>query len=376
MEESPNESREGVTEEPPEGLTGEPPEGLTEELTEESPDESPEGLTEEPDESPDESPEGSPEGLAEGSPQGPPDLLAQQRSQMGRAMARSSVVRRWSPPEVAQRVDLPAPFAGLATDDLDEFGEEIEMRGGWVPDKPDRDLAPAVGAPEGMAGMVDRLRGGRWSLSPRHVVVIGVILVAGVAWALWVMVTARPEAVADDRPTAGIESGAPVGGATASARPGSSTSAAGPALREVVVHVAGKVRRPGLVRARSGARVADVLAAAGGALPGVDLTSLNLARQVADGEQIVVGMPGAGEQVRQPTPGPGATDKPGSGAPLDLNTATAAQLEELPGVGPVLAQRIIEWRTEHGRFSSIDELQEVTGVGAKKFESLKSHVRV
>jgi len=372
MEESPNESREGVTEEPPEGLTGEPPEGLTEELTEESPDESPEGLTEEPDESPDESPEGSPEG----SPQGPPDLLAQQRSQVGRAMARSSVVRRWSPPEVAQRVDRPAPFAGLATDDLDEFGEEIEMRGGWVPDKPDRDLTPAVGAPEGMAGMVDRLRGGRWSLSPRHVVVIGVILVAGVAWALWVMVNARPEAVADDRPTAGIESGAPVGGATASARPGSSTSAAGPALREVVVHVAGKVRRPGLVRARSGARVADVLAAAGGALPGVDLTSLNLARQVADGEQIVVGMPGAGEQVRQPTPGPGATDKPGSGAPLDLNTATAAQLEELPGVGPVLAQRIIEWRTEHGRFSSIDELQEVTGVGAKKFESLKSYVRV
>ncbi|MGH3368537.1 MAG: helix-hairpin-helix domain-containing protein [Nocardioidaceae bacterium] len=261
--------------------------------------------------------------------------------------------------------------------DLDEFGEGIEMRGGWVPDTTDRDLpAASAGPTEGAAAMVDRLRGGRWTLSPRHVVVIAVMLVAGVGWALWVMVNARPEAVADDRPTAGIESGAPVGGATVSAGPGSSTSAPGPAVQEVVVHVAGKVRRPGLVRARSGARVADVLAAAGGALPGVDLTSLNLARQVADGEQIVVGLPGAGEQDRQPTPGQGTTDKPGAGAPLDLNTATSAQLEELPGVGPVLAQRIIDWRTEHGRFSSIDELQEVSGVGAKKFESLRSHVRV
>lgn len=140
-----------------------------------------------------------------------------------------------------------------------------------------------------------------------------------------------------------------------------------------MVHVAGKVRRPGLVRAKAGSRVADVVAAAGGALPGVDLTGLNLARQVTDGEQILVGV-GGGPLAGTPSvvsPGASAGDRP-----LDLNTATLAQLEALPGVGPVLAQRILDWRTEHSRFTSVDELQEVTGVGAKKFDSLKPHVRV
>jgi competence protein ComEA len=139
-----------------------------------------------------------------------------------------------------------------------------------------------------------------------------------------------------------------------------------------VVHVAGRVRRPGLVRAAAGARVADVIASAGGALPGVDLTSVNLARQVTDGEQIVVGV--AGAQPRT-TPGGGPTGS-ASGGQTDLNTASLAELEALPGVGPVLAQRILDWRTEHGRFTSVDELQEVSGVGPKKFESLKPHVRV
>jgi len=142
----------------------------------------------------------------------------------------------------------------------------------------------------------------------------------------------------------------------------------------LIVHVAGKVRRPGLVRARSGARVADVVEAAGGALPGVDLTGLNLARQVTDGEQILVGVPG-GEPVGPPTTATGPAGAT-TGGPIDLNTATVTQLEDLPGVGPVLAQRIIEWRTEHRRFTSVDELQEISGVGEKKFESLKPHVRV
>ncbi|TCM43524.1 comEA protein [Kribbella sp. VKM Ac-2568] len=143
----------------------------------------------------------------------------------------------------------------------------------------------------------------------------------------------------------------------------------------MVVHVAGKVRRPGLVRAKPGSRVADVLAMAGGALPGVDLTTLNLARPVTDGEQILVGVSGA-PQPSATQPGSPTTPGTTSGEPVNLNTATLAQLESLPGVGPVLAQRILDWRTEHGRFTSVDELQEVTGVGTKKFESLKPHVHV
>jgi competence protein ComEA len=126
-----------------------------------------------------------------------------------------------------------------------------------------------------------------------------------------------------------------------------------------------------------------VLEAAGGALPGVDLTTLNLARQVTDGEQIVVGVPALAPTGAptggQPTAGStGAPRPPGATptSPLDLNTATLAQLDALPGVGPVLAERIIAWRNEHSRFTSTDELQEVPGVGPKKFESLKPHVRV
>lgn len=142
----------------------------------------------------------------------------------------------------------------------------------------------------------------------------------------------------------------------------------------VVVHVAGKVRRPGLVRAPTGSRVADVLTLAGGPLPGVDLTTLNLARQVTDGEQILVGLPGTSS-----TGAPGSTPSAGAapaGAPVNLNTATLDELDALPGVGPVLAQRILDYRTQNGPFTTIDQLQEVPGVGPKKFESLKTHVRI
>ena len=143
------------------------------------------------------------------------------------------------------------------------------------------------------------------------------------------------------------------------------TAAATPAV--LVVHVVGEVRRPGLVRLASGARVADAMAAAGGLVPGGSSGELNLARPVVDGEQILV----TPEAVSAPAAGAGSAD-----GVVDLNTANERDLDALPGVGPVLAARILEWRSAHGRFASVEQLREVSGIGARTFEQLKARVRV
>jgi competence protein ComEA len=148
--------------------------------------------------------------------------------------------------------------------------------------------------------------------------------------------------------------------------------------QQLVVHVVGQVRRPGVVLLRPGARVRDAVARAGGALSGADLAAVNLARVVVDGEQVRVPRPG--EVVSAPDAA--SSGAPGAGAPgsagglVNLNTASESALEELPGVGPVLAQRIIDWRTEHGRFTSVDELAEVSGIGEKMFAQLQGKVTV
>jgi competence protein ComEA len=137
----------------------------------------------------------------------------------------------------------------------------------------------------------------------------------------------------------------------------------------VIVAVSGKVRRPGLVHLPSGARVADAIEAAGGALPGTDLSMINLARKVTDGELIVVGI--------TPPPGPSAPGAPDAGSGVvNLNTATSEQLQSLPGVGPVLAQRIIEYRDQHGGFTSVADLRKVTGIGDARYGELKDRVTV
>ncbi|MFI7026523.1 helix-hairpin-helix domain-containing protein [Micromonospora sp. NPDC049900] len=147
---------------------------------------------------------------------------------------------------------------------------------------------------------------------------------------------------------------------------------------EVVVAVAGKVRRPGLVRLPAGARVADAVEAAGGALPGVDVAMLNPARKVTDGELVVVGVPPPTPAAPAPgVPAPGAA-VPGaeSGGRVNLNTATLAQLDGLPGVGPVLAQRIIEHREQRGGFRAVSDLRQVNGIGDARYEELKDLVTV
>ena len=192
--------------------------------------------------------------------------------------------------------------------------------------------------------------------------------------------TSAPSALVSRTPRAGVP-GDLVG---PSSRPSSPPSGAGGAGR-LVVHVVGQVRRPGVVVLSAGARVGEALTRAGGALPGADLGALNLARALVDGEQVRVPRPGEAPPAAAEAPGgagaagsagPAGGGTAGSATPVNLNTATVAVLEELPGVGPVLAQRIVDWRTEHGRFTSVDELAEVSGIGEKMFAQLQGKVTV
>jgi competence protein ComEA len=144
----------------------------------------------------------------------------------------------------------------------------------------------------------------------------------------------------------------------------------------LVVDVGGKVRHPGVVSLPAGARVIDAIKAAGGVRPGAKTGTLNLARKVVDGEQILVDVNATPAPAVPPTAPAGPPGAPAPGAPIDLNTATATQLDQLPGVGPVLAQRIVDYRTQHGGFHSTDELRQVSGIGDAKFADLKNLVRV
>jgi competence protein ComEA len=171
---------------------------------------------------------------------------------------------------------------------------------------------------------------------------------------------------------------------TATAGPsaeGGGTSTASPGT--VMVHVVGRVVRPGVVRLPAGSRVTDAVARAGGPRPDADLSAINLARVVADGEQVRVPKPGEAPTPLGSAPSAGAgLGPPAAGgaaaasAPVNLNSAGLADLDQLPGVGPVLAQRILDWRTEHQRFASVDELGEVSGIGDKLLAQLRPKVSV
>ena len=138
---------------------------------------------------------------------------------------------------------------------------------------------------------------------------------------------------------------------------------------EVIVNVAGKVANPGVYKLPMGSRVVDAIALAGNQLKGVDISDINLARVLVDGEQILVGTPPAAAAKK-------AAAKISSSNPLDLNRATAAQLDTLPGIGPVTAQRILDYRSKVGRINSVDELKKISGLGGAKFEEIKNLLRV
>jgi competence protein ComEA len=150
---------------------------------------------------------------------------------------------------------------------------------------------------------------------------------------------------------------------------------------ELYVDVAGAVRRPGLLRVPDGARVAAAVARAGGATPSADLTAVNLAQPLEDGQQVIVPQKGAAATSGAGAPGVGSAGgsgaaTAGAGAPTpSLGTASAAQLEELDGIGPALAKRIVEYRQAHGGFRSLEELGEVDGIGEKRLAALRKALR-
>lgn len=222
-------------------------------------------------------------------------------------------------------------------------------------------------------GVVGAVRDRVPALAPVHVAVVALVVAVGLAVTTWWVVRDDPAPPVAPVSAGEVEPLVPAGPASHGAGGGTADGKAG---GTVTVDVAGKVRRPGIVVLDTGARVTDAVRAAGGARPGVDLTSINLARLLVDGEQIVVGARGApGGVAGAASPGGAAGSGPGA-APVNLNLATQAELEALPDVGPVTAQSIISWRDERGGFTSVDELLEVDGIGEKTLAKLAPHVTV
>ena len=231
---------------------------------------------------------------------------------------------------------------------------------------PGRHARPGVRA--GLGDLVPETLRGRAGIGQGAVTVVALALCAGLALTCWWLVRSEPQEVAApdagsrlvEVPAAGVATPSGAASAVASATSEGSGGAPAPPVGEVTVDVAGEVRRPGIAVLPAGSRVVDALDAAGGARRGTDLTSLNLARVLVDGEQVLVG--------RAPAAGPATSVGPGAGVPapsalVNLNTADQAGLETLPGVGPVTAGSIIAWRTQHGGFTSVEELLEVDGIG-------------
>lgn len=226
----------------------------------------------------------------------------------------------------------------------------------------------------------------RCALERRNVVALAVLLVVAAGFAVQHFWTGRTQSV---RAPEVVRAAAPYGQRAPSGRgePDASAGApntpntagtAGTAGPEIVVDVSGKVRAPGIHRLPAGSRVVDALRAAGGVRPGTSTDGLNRARFLVDGEQVIVGGPAP---VSAAGTGGGGTAAGGSGggavpaAPVSLNTATVEQLDTLPGVGPVLAQHIVDFRAQHGGFRSVEQLREVNGIGDRRFADLRNLVR-
>ncbi|MGY1713499.1 ComEA family DNA-binding protein [Geodermatophilus sp. SYSU D01106] len=258
--------------------------------------------------------------------------------------------------------------------DEDRWGEEPEEDAGRdagrdAPAAPGDDLSdglpPGLGRHRAPARTVRVDPGRRGSRALWAAGLLAALLLAGWTWLDRPAVEMAPPAPAPA--SASPPPADPPGGVAADVQPADAQPA--DAQLSVVVSVVGLVVRPGLVTLPQGSRVADAVAAAGGLLPEADPASVNLAAVVADGEQVAVGVPGAAPAA---APAGGAA----TAGPVDLNTATVADLDALPGIGPVLAQRIVDHRQSAGRFTSVEQLDDVPGIGPSIYADLADRVRV
>ena len=315
----------------------------------------------------------------------------------------------------AEPVD-PAPVVGPGQDapgqDVPGEADESVTGGGWVPPDPAARHRPEPAERPRLLTLPTALRS--VDLSVRPVAVVGVVLLVLVAVTVfgvrWWQSERAAEPVALSQITSGQAAGhgapgvpddsaardgpdvAEVTAPPGEASQGGADAAAGPTAPEgpVVVHVAGAVQHPGVVQLPAGSRVQDAVDAAGGLTGQADTARVNLARPVLDGERIWVPHPGEEIPELPPDPGPaapsagggaagaepGTEDGTGQEPVVSLNTADRQGLESLPGVGPVTAGAILDWRTEHGRFTSVEELLEISGIGEATLEKLRPRVRL
>lgn len=209
----------------------------------------------------------------------------------------------------------------------------------------------------------------RWAPSPRIVAVALVAVIIVAVMAGWTQ---------SKTPTTKASLGTPSFSSAAKPVPGSTPVASG----TVMVDVVGKVKKPGVVSLDASARVQDAIKAAGGALAGTDLSGLNLARKVSDGEQLRVGIAevsgtqGQGNEEAAGESLVGGAGSVGEGGKISINQASKQQLEQLPGVGEALAQRIVAYRKAQGRFQSVEDLKNVSGIGEKKYAALADMIRL
>ncbi len=256
-----------------------------------------------------------------------------------------------------------AQAQAIARRRLDLLPQELDAVGG-LRMQPETSAPPSPILPKSGRHLRERSRFGALALPQLHLTrAHGMwVLVLGLVAALtttWLVVRTAPSGEAV--PAVKLSQPAP-GPMPASGAPEVASDDA-----QVVVDVAGKVRRPGLVVLPAGSRVNDAIAKAGGVRAGVNLSSINLARVLVDGEQILVSTRGA-------QAGPSSASGSGGGGLVNLNSAGLRELDTLPGVGPVTAQKIVDWRTAHGAFTSVEDLLEVPGIGDKTLADIAPHV--
>ncbi len=276
---------------------------------------------------------------------------------------------------------LAAEFASAEPEPRPELPDGMAVRA----DPADLAAPPPVAEATRYPGRhLDRARAGavRWGLTGHHLAVavlaaLALLTVAG-CWVVRSIPDAQPVQLSSSRSLpAGAGASQTHGAATgATTSDGVPRATSAPPTDTVVVDVAGKVRRPGIVELPLGSRVVDAIAEAGGVRPGVATSSLNLARVLVDGEQVVIGQraPPA-----VPLPGTMPSDALPTGteiAPFNLNTADQAELETLPGIGPVTAQSILAWRADNGAFTAVEELLEVSGIGDATLADIAPYVYV